>query len=89
MDATETRKFQELHLRHVRGEILSEEEQVLYRATLSTLDSAETAEVRASQEHIETRIRELEIELFQLQERGIQLRAQLSGLSQAPHSHAA
>lgn len=68
MHATKTRKFQELHLRHVRGESLSEMEQTFYQNTLAALDREETAEIRAAQE------------------RGIQLRAQLSGLSQTPHA---
>ena len=89
MDATETRKFQELHLRHVRGESLSETEQVFYQDTLTALEKDETAEVRAARERVEARIGELEAELFQLQERGTKLRAQLSGLTKTPHARLA
>ena len=65
MHATKTRKFQELHLRHVRGESLSEMEQTFYQNTLAALDKDEVAEVKASQEGVEARIGELEAELFQ------------------------
>jgi hypothetical protein len=89
MNATQTRRFQDLHLRHVQGEVLSTEDLAFYQTTLAELDAQELVEVRTHQENVELRIQELETELSHLQERGSQLRVQLSQLRQVSHVHAA
>ncbi|WP_394793046.1 hypothetical protein [Armatimonas sp.] len=89
MDATQTRRFQNLHLHHVQGEMLSDADLTFYKTALAALDTQELAEVRAHQTSLEVRIQELEAELSRLQERGGQLREQLSRLRQAPRVHAA
>ncbi|MBB6048395.1 hypothetical protein [Armatimonas rosea] len=89
MNATQTRRFQDLHLRHVQGEVLSADDFAFYQTTLAELDAQELSEVRAHQGGVELRIQELEAELSRLQERGSQLREQLSQLRQAPQVHTA
>jgi predicted nuclease with TOPRIM domain len=89
MNATQTRRFQDLHLRYIQGAVLSTEDLTFYQTTLAELDTQELNEVRAHQGGVELRIQELEAELSRLQERGSQLREQLSQLRQAPHVHAA
>jgi hypothetical protein len=84
MDTTETRRFQNLHLRHVQGEVLSEADLAFYKATQVVLDTQELAEVQSHQARIEARIQELETELSHLQGQGSQLREQLSHLRQTP-----
>ena len=88
MDAMQTRRFQELHLRHVRGEALPKADLEFYQATLAKLDAKELDEAKTYQESVESRILELEAELSSLQERGGQLREQLVRLRQTLRVHA-
>ena len=89
MNATQTRRFQDLHLRHVQGEALPAEDFAFYKATLAELDAQELSTARVHQASIESRIQELETELSGLQERGSYLRKQLARQRQTPRVHAA
>ena len=89
MNTTQTRRFQELHLRHVRGEALPKADLAFYKTTLAKLDTQELDDTKAYQESVESRIQELETELSGLQERGSHLRKQLASLRQTPRVHAA
>ena len=89
MNATQTRHFQDLHLRHVQGEVLPAEDFAFYKAALAELDTQELDTARAHQQSVESRIQELETELSGLQEHGSYLREQLARHRQTSRVHAA